>query len=278
MAESGLFGAVDGRVGVRNWSVSEDSQLQSFASSATKGAKGRDKGNIDWRGRYAAYGPVPSVMPGDNFTFTGVIGQTPTSKGVQGPAIVEAVNIDINVEQGGIINHVVEFAATGPIVRGNYSAADASIAEPYSSIGTKVQIALPAAEHSWSELTKVRSVNLRITSENNAFVDTSTDGHVSRKKGNINVELSIAVNMDDADSLPGVNLVRGYRLFIDATTFWEILWMMHGALSDFVVDREEARIVGCSLNSGLRVSEKIGSNWTSGSIKKPDGSTWWPFA
>jgi len=272
---SGIGGAVDGVNTVRTWTISSSADLQSFAASNTAGATGRAIGNKDWSGSYTAYGPQPVKMPGEKFTFTGSIDGT---NGATGDAIVDSVEISIDIEGGGIIAHTVSFSSDGELSLGAAVAVDATVPAPYTSIGCKVELAAVAAEPQYGELANVRTVTLSFSAENPSYIDSSTAGQTKRHVGNIDLEVSIGVYVDDFADLPALNTVQSAKIYVSDTEYWEISWLMFGEASDLTVDREGAAIVGASLNAGLVVSQLIGEVQTLGEINTPDLETWWPAA
>lgn len=273
---SGIAGLVDGKTHVRNWSINSSADLQRIVASNTKGGSTRLAGNKDWSGSYAAFGHTPATMPGDSFTFEGGIDLV---NGAQGPAVCNEVEIVWDIESGAAIMHTVSFESNGALVLGPVTVtADISVPNPPSSIGTKVQVADPAASPSFAELTDVRTITLRITRDNQSYVSSGTAGQTQRKSGNLDFALSISIYTDNFGNaiIPTVNEVQHVKLFVDATTFWELKWARFGEASDMEVDRENAAIVGMTLNAEMEGFTLIATVPTEGYIKKPDATTFWP--
>ena len=277
---SGIFGVVNNTNCVRTWSIGSKADLQAFVCSASRGAQGNIVGNTDWSGNYTAYGPKPAVMPGDAFAFEGAIDETDGGKGAKGTAIVDSIDVNVDIEGGGIINHTVNFSGNGPLTFPAFSPAlkDLSIPLPYSSIGCKVEL----CEHddwTWAELEQVRTYSLLIKTDNQAYVDSSTGGQNRRARGNMSLETKMTVYTDDFAGLPPVNDVLKARLYVNATDYWEIYYIIFSDASDLTVDREGASIVGASLSAKLAIStdtDEYGAP-VLGHITQPDETTeWWP--
>jgi hypothetical protein len=277
-ALSGILGAVDGIVCVRGWSVNLPDDLQAWAGSNTAGAEGNEIGNRDWNGNYRAYGGQPEKMPGDTFTFAGSIEGT---KGVTGSAIVDSVEINWNQESGARIEHTVNFGGNGAPTVGASVAVDGSVPVPsHTSIGCIANLLTVAANPVPTEIPGIRSMSLRIAAANPSYVDSSTGGWHKRKKGTISLEASLAVYCADfaTAGLPVANDVKGLQLYVNATEYWEINWIVWGPATDLTVDRERASIVTASYSGKLVVSQTINAVDTVGSIILPDQTTWWPPA
>ena len=77
----GVIAGVDGRIldnatvlgQCRMWGIETSADLQAMVHSASSGGTARLDGNIDWTGKYTAYGHTPGKMPGSSLTFIGVV-------------------------------------------------------------------------------------------------------------------------------------------------------------------------------------------------------------
>lgn len=264
---SGIGGAVDGASTVRAWSISSKADLQEFAASNTQGASGALPGNTDWSGQYSSYLPQPAVMPGEEFAFVGSIDGT---KGASGTAIVDSVEITINIEGGNIISHTVNFSAAGTLTLGAAVAVDETIPGATTSIGCKVQIGPVGG--AVADLPDVRTVTITITAANAAYVNSSTAGKTLRKRGNWNATVAISVHTADFSTLPQPNDVKIVHVYVNATDYYEFNWLIFGEATDLSVDREQATIVGGTLNAKFCIEQ----GGALGVLTLPDETQFWP--
>lgn len=270
---SGIGGAVDSTGTVRTWQVSATNDVQSVYASNTKGMPVVQAGNDDWSGSYTAYGHTPAVMPGDGFTFTGSVDGT---NGVTGTAIVDSVEIVINIEGGEKIGHTVNFSGNGDLSKGAAAATDATSPDTPTSIGTKCEIATPDASPTYSEISDVRQMTLTITSENPDYVSSSTSGGTRRTAGNLSATVSISVYTDDFDTLPDEGEVVGMKIYVNATEFWDLDWIRVSDISDMGADIEGAALVEATINGSYTGFTTISTTVTEGSITQPDATEFWP--
>lgn len=274
---SGIGGVVSGAKTIRNWSAAINAGVKEYRASGGRGATGAVEGNVSWTGKYDAYGHTPAAMPGEPFLFKGSIDG---AKGVSGAARVDSVEITCGIEGADIIAHTVNFKNNGVLNRGASVASDVSVPNPPTSIGTKVYTATPGG--AWSPVNRVRNWRLSISADNPAYVDSDSGGQEMCEAGNIDANWSFAMNTDDFSLLLGPNAIKGVRLYVTSGTYWEILWGIVSGLSDLLVDREAAAIVGGTVNMRLTNAAEIGSGTsptpTLGQIVMPDGTIWWPAA
>jgi len=271
---AGVAGAVDGSNAIRVWSVSTTNDLQAYVHSGTQQGTGRLAGNGDWSGNYTAYGHTPDVMPGETFTFTGSIDGT---NGATGSALVESVEIAWDIEAGTIIQHVVNFASNGALTLGAAAATDVVVPDPPTSIGCKLTLAAPAATPAFSEVTDIRTMTLTITSSNPSYASSTTAAATKRLRGNIDFTFTFSVYEDDFADIPAAGDIQSARVYVDATTFWDLNWIMFGEASGLEVDIEGPGIVGATLNSSMNGFTGIAATPTVGFIKTPAAVTYWPI-
>jgi len=274
---SGKLGAVNAVDTVRSWRISTSAALQAFIASNTNGMSGQAEGNVDWVGQYAAYGHTPLKMPGDTFTFTG---SCDGAKGCFGPAIVDSAEVVIDIETGAVIAHTVNFSGTGALTLGAAVVADSEVPAIFSSIQRKVEMSAIAGAVAYTELAHIRTVTLRFSAANTAYVDSSTSGHVSREAGNLTVGLSLSVYEASGDlaNLAAVlpNTWKKVRVYVTATEYWEFNACVFENATDFVIDREAATICGFTIGARFSGIYNDGTGLVIGSIVDPAESQWWP--
>ena len=274
---SGALGAVNGQHTLRDWNISSSEDLQAFVASNTLGGTGRRAGVKDWRGGFNLYQSgntgqsLGAVKPGTAFTFTGSMDNI---KGVVGPAMVSQLQVTIDIEGGRIIMAQVSFEGNGTLVKGPAVAADATIPNPDSSMGCKVQLGTVVAAPVFTELTHVRTVTLTFSSALQAYSDSSTAGFTLRKAGPLDAQVSISVYPDgDLSLLPQEGDIKALKVFIDADDFWLLNWVRFGEMSDVTVSRETHAVIGATLNAGWSCAENVdGTTPTMGKIQFPDDS------
>jgi predicted outer membrane repeat protein len=269
----GTSGAVNGVNTVRTWTVTSTADLQAGVASNTKRGEVIVDGNTDWSGSYTCYGHTPGNMPGDGITFTGSLDGT---NGVTGTAIIDSVEITIDIEAGAIIAHTVNFSGNGALTKGGAVATDATTVCPPSSIGCKAEIGTMVAVPVWSEISDVRTMTITITCGNQAYVSSATAGGTKRTAGNWSATVAITVYTDDYSSLPDENDSYRLRIYVDGSTFWLFEFVVFGETSDMGADIEGAAVVGGGLNARWNAYDTVAAACTEGQIVQPDTTVWWP--
>lgn len=272
---SGKDGAVNGHANVKNWRISYKAETQAYGASGMSGGTSRLAGNKDWSGSFEALGHTPTVVVGDSFTFTGSFDG---SKGATGPAIVESITIDCDIEGGGIIGHTVEFSANGDLVLGAAAATDSVVPDPPTAIGAKVALATPSATPSFTDIPDVRKWSLTMRATNPSYVSSDTAGQTKRVQGRFDCDLSIDVYTDDfADAtLPEVNDVKHVRLFVSSSIYWDIKWARFGEVSNVECDIESHNPVAGTLNAAMDGHTDIAGTQTVGAVINPSTTAVWP--
>jgi len=269
---SGIGGAVDGEACVRTWTIATTADVQNAVCSASKQGTIVIDGNEDWSGSFTQYGHTPNRMPQDSFTFTGSIDG---SNGAVGTAIVDSVEITIDIEAGAIIGIVTNFSGNGAVTLGAAVASDSTTPDPATSIGCKVEVGTMVGSPVWTEITDVRTVTITITADNQSYVSSSTAGKTKRTAGNISAAIAVTVYEDDFADLPAVNSDARMRVYVNATEFWLFEFVRFGEASDLTVDRETAALVGATLNASWTGFAEVDGSMTEGQIVEPDTTKWW---
>lgn len=253
---SGIHGNINSISTVMDFSVSDTQAPQQFVASNTLNGNATREGVNDWTGSYNALGGTPLVLPGQFFAFAGYTAPNDDVLGVDGQiatgnAIVDTVTINWDWSSGAIISHSVGFSGNLALV----------IASGSATVDATAPTALPVcptiidygADTSEIELDNVQSATLTITAANSAFVNSSTivgsTCWTGRKAGPINFTMS-AVLQDDTQVAA---LVKGtnerFRLYVDGTDFWELLYCHVGDWSDLDVNPATGTIITQTLNT-----------------------------
>lgn len=273
---SGKHGAVDGVGTVRTWSISSSADLQAVVASNTKGGTSRSEGNIDWDGQYTAYGDDPTHYPGEGFTFTGCL-DTTVNKGFSGVAIVDGVEIVVDIAAAAVIAHVVNFSANGVLDPVDTTGVeDVTIPNPPSSKGCKVQIGTFLSTAVFADFVDVTRFAISITTDNKPYVTSSTAGQTQRKEGNVDARVSIdwALDEDGMAGLPVANDINEVKLYVNATEFFHFKWLMWSEPDNVEVSRESADIINGTLTGELKVAAAPETTPAIGFIKKPGGASY----
>lgn len=278
----GMSGAVaDGASmlkAIAEWSVSVKGEPQAIVDSATGGGNTRAIGPKSWSGRYRGNGAVPHPLLFSPFSFIGSIDGT---NGVIGNALFDSIKIDWDIAGGKPISHEVTFTGDGPPTFGAAVAADTSVqsAQP-SIIATPVKLATPATPtETFAELAQVISISLELKRANTQPpLDSGCGGWKRCKIGPLDASLSIKIHPDSVlaatafTSLPQPNSVHGVQLFVDATRFYLLDWMMFSDLSDIVVNRATGEAVSATLNAAMCGIMNFAGTDTAGKITGPSTS------
>ncbi len=274
---SGKFGVVDGISTVRNWAISDVMAPQPYVASNTLFGTGRVKGIEEWSGSFGVYGSTPPVMPGESFSFLGYTAPTNdvTGNGMRysGTALAENTKISWNWGSGEIIAVTVDF-------KGHLALAAAVGAEIFDNAAPTVppiagtKITYSADGNAWTELENLLSAELTITNALKEYVNSSTasGGRIwkGQKSGPLDWALSITQqDVQRASFAKGDNVQL--RLYVNDTEYYELKWGLVGEFSGLTVDRETGAIMQQTINLNMS-----GFNGSTGHIKLPGGSQWWP--
>lgn len=270
---SGMGGAVNGVSTVRGWSIDHAADLTPYVASGMKGGTSRVAGNKDWTGQYTCYGHSPTHFPGDAITFTGSIDG---SNGCTGAAMVNEVTINWDIEAGGVINYTVSFEGNGALTFGASVATDVTVPSAFPANACKIELADVAASPSYSEVDNIRTITLTFTKSNPSYASSGTAGLVKRVEGNLDCSLSYGVYEGDPTAYIQPNTVQFVRVYVNATTYWEIKAMRFGAVSGVEVDIEGPNVVGATQNAEFEAFYDLSGTMTEGVIINPAVVTKWP--
>lgn len=280
---SGKFGRVNGVNTMRLFTIAEQARQPKAVASNTLLGTARKRGVHSWNGTYQAYGAVPVVMPGNIFAFEGYGSPDNNVSGdnglrYDGDAMCTRVAIQWDWNTGAIIGHTVTF--NGHLELTKAAAADPGDAVPPNlpeTTGTKI---LYGANNTTpaTELLNIVRAELTISAANESYVNSSTYANgkawTGQKSGPI--DWSVSMTQQDTERVTGIfdiDDVVQLRMFVDASTYWELKYGIVRDFSGITVNRETGAIIGRTVN--IDMNGYYGS--TNGHILKPDGSTWWPF-
>jgi len=277
---SGLLGMVNGEKTVRNWRISETASLPPYAASNTHGIVGHVRANRDWSGSFELYGDLPAVLPAENFTFLGSIDG---AKGVSGPAIVDEVVINYDIEGGAPVSCTVNFSGNGALLVNQTAAlSDTDLPTIYAGIDTSLELATMGASD-WNTAAApahLRTMSLTLSASNVSYASSDTEGWIKRKRGNITVSFSYSVYAEDEElaNYVAANTLCKVELFSNAARSWILEGCLMESISDVVVDIEGPAMVGFTQAGKFCAHFLKNSTWTEGEIIAPDASTYWPPA
>ena len=105
--------SVGGSVGdATSWSISLTSNNPSWASSTTSGYKSRVAGIKDTTGSYSAKFSAAIPSPGDEAAATFSLSG---SGGYTLDIIIDAVNVEVDMDDGDIVGYSVDWSGRGPV-------------------------------------------------------------------------------------------------------------------------------------------------------------------
>lgn len=254
-AHSGRFGVVNNQHSIRNWQVSETSATKPYVASNTKGGRGRKRGTRDWSGSFTQYGIIPSLKPGQKFTFAGYTAPDDDTFGsngktYSGPAIVESIALTVNWQSADPVQSVINFAGDGALTLGTglYSddtepdvATPEDIRAGYLIVGGSGSDSEDAVDLCLTQFT------LNLLTNNVTSVNSCTAGQTQRKTGPFDWNASLQMEEDgrpDFDIDDDVEL----WLFLNDAMAWHLKWGLVKEFTNLNVDRETGAIISQTVN------------------------------
>jgi len=282
VAHSGKFAVINGESTVRNWTVNDLQETKPFVASNTKGATGRREGIYDWNGSFGAYGGQPASMPGDAFSFQGLVAPDADDWGgdgiiYAGTGIIDSVVITWNWGSGDLLSYVANFSGNGLLTSSSGTLSDATTPDPPIIADCKVEYETNPVGPVYAEWPDLAQVVLTLTKNNPSFVNSSTvsSGKVYRGRKAGITDFTIAIT--DQATLRNALLDRGVdlklRVYINATEFYQLDCAQVIDYSGITVDRETGAIIQRTVNCGMNGYPSGGSE---GQIVLPDLTDWWP--
>ena len=285
---NGIGGVVDGEATIRSWTAELSDELVAVIASNTQGGPHRIDGNEDWSGSYNGFGSIPNRLPGDFIANLKL--SLDGSVGIDGPAIVDRVEVVWDIENKQPIAYVTSFSGNGTPALGVAVAADTTkpADQVLPSAGTKIELAdYDPDTPSYLAIEGFRSATLAMWRDNTSYVNSGTAESVKRLKGNFDASLVFAVHTHDFDKLaaalntPALGKNMGVKIYTTSILYWLLEWMKLRNLSDLLCDREGAAMVGMTLNwefNGFLVTGTTTPAATTGKIQTPaiEPATVWP--
>lgn len=284
---SGRLSSVNGQTTVQQWAANLTTDPRAFGASNTSGGTGRRVGNLDWTGSFRQLTGLPAIMPNDEFTFTGYIGDDleDGGKSIGGNVICNSVVITWNWATGDIINTVVNWQGNGAFAFADADGTDATdvLAPPVCPAKVEWTAAQDNTGYAaWDNLTQVvltisAATQAYTNSSSKITIETKDFLAVKRRKGRI--DFTVALTEQNSDGLPSGRFLSddvALRIFTDATNFWELAMAHVGDATGIVADRDTGAIIQRTQNLGMNAFT-LGAS-AEGRIVKPGGSLYWGTA
>lgn len=278
----GRFCVINGITGARNWQINDNGQLSKYVNSATAIGSGRKPGTTSWGGGFAGHGPLPPVMPGDLFGFTGFTAPDDEILGHQGPAysgnaMCESVVVNWDWASGNVLDYAVTFS-------GHLGLTSTLAAYPYADVGisdpppvTPCHIDYSSDGTTWTVLGNVTQANLQIVNAVQPYVNSSTSGTTGRRAGVMDWTASIGIE----DTLLGGGMTKfanyQFRIYTTASLFWFLKW---GVVKEFTGLSPQAE-TGAIISHGIALEMTAQVSGVLGKVVVPGGSPsapWWGSA
>lgn len=273
---------------VRNWTVTPTNAVVTGAASNSGGAEFALKGVSDFTVTFSIYGPsaLGVVVPGTAYVF---YGQTAAGGAeVVGGIIVDSMDIECDIEGGGILSATVNASSIGSstavytannnalLYQATTSLTNTSVPTIQSGLGCKAAWApvIGGVAESLADIPAVRTWNLSLACNNVAFSHSQAGGVTKRVLGRKSASASVtfyegAVDTFDADETNYmVGTVGELRLYTSASAYWQVKW---GIVSSSPIDTpiEDPGMVSNSMDFTWTGWTDIGGTITKGTIVDP---------
>lgn len=236
--------------------------------SAGLGGADRAAGNIDFVGRFSAWGHTPTVFPNDAFTLAFTLDGGGTTSGLTAANVV-CTGLDIVVPvfdpsaRNGVY-YVVYFGAGGT----DLSASGATTGVAVPILSTKGLACTLAG----TLQTNVQGMKLSFRSNGEPYVDSgSASGVYSRPAGNIDWTLQCRKTIATMASCPVLNVVGATSMQVASGITWA---MSYGRITgvEGVFDPQSGEVLAADITTEMCFSEAA----VLGTIADPAGATKWP--
>jgi len=270
MAGDVIYGknlAVEGEATTEAFEIHHTGEQPFLGAGNTNGGVEREEGNLNWWGSYRLRGHTPARFPNDSFTFLGAPVNT-GDKAVSGTARCSEIRIEWDIRGGEFIRSEVLFRANGALSFGQTAPTDTSIPGSLISKGLYVKLDSATQAH-------VDFMRLVIRAAVSPYCDSTTNGQIQHKEGDVDAEAIWKISSDDSNDFPTVNQDYVAAFYVTVSTYWELTWMRIAGIVPWKVDRRQ-REVPVQYLAHARFTCTNGT--TLGTIKNPAGATKWPAA
>lgn len=271
MRRSGKYAYVNGLSCITGWSATGATSASRYSASCTPDGSAMSEGNENWTGSIQGVGYDALFPEEDDFSFIGVASaKSGEIVNYGGLVLVETTTIQIPVAQGGPITWEASFGVQGELSKTTTPAyLDATRDHAPTAKAGGVRIESTPDSGTWTALDDIQ--NITMTFRRPAVVSVD-DGFTYREAGNLEADLTFAINTDDmAVALYDLNAVKRVRVYVTATLFFEFDAIMFTGLSDFrVVRGPQPQMIGYTVNGMWTASRETSA--TLGQILLPGGA------
>ena len=275
----GDIAVVNGEEAVSNWGITTKAEAKDYVASNTGKGTGRLSGVKDWSGDFECCKASPTAMPGAAITLSASIDGV---KGVTGSAVAESLDVTCDIEGGGPVTCKVGFGGNGALTKGASAVTDSSLPNPPNAADGKAALGTVVASPVYTDLPEVTKWNLKISAKVAKHNSSSTSKNTVRSAVAkiIDCSASISYYFADPAAMPCEGDVVAVKLYVDASLFYEIRWMIIDSITDIKVDLKSQKPVGCTLNLSWSAYTDIAGTPTIGCIHTPAATpvVYWPFS
>ena len=283
----GKRAVVNGMSTVRDWSINDAHDIKKYVASNTHFGQGSRPGVQSWDGSFQHYGHTPVVMPGDLFSFLGYFGNGGPGPRYAGDAMCEQVVVNWNWGSGDILNTQVQFKGHLDLDEQGGDGGqplDQSVPTVPMVPCTKIEYSIDGgAFEEWDNLV---SAALTLTCALQSYVNSSTvvtvGGNCRLWTGQVAgpIAWSLAVTEQDVQRdlfIKGQSV--DWKLYVTDVLFWRLRWGMVRDFTGLQASAETGAIIQQTCNVDMDGFDPTAGSYaaSTGYIKKPDGTTWWPF-
>jgi len=270
----GKFAVVNNQASMRSWTINDVFANPKAVASNTKSGHARRQGIHSWTGSFMQYGTVPTVLPGEKFTFTGFTCPTDdvsaTGEHYTGTAIVDSIAMAWDWKSGAILSYTTNFSGHLGLTKALHAVyTDSGTPIFLPSTGTKITYDA-SGDVTWANLVQA---TLTINAANVNYVNSSTAGETGRSAGPIDWTLAVTEENEAPHTVVIPGAILKFKVWVDDTNFWALNYGRVAGYSNLKVDRETQAIIQKTVNIEMAGYADAG---TAGLITLPGaGSNWW---
>jgi len=268
--------------GVTSWTINTTSTNPKGTPSNAGGMQVVLPNQVtDWTLSYDFYGRELPALPGTTYTFVGYNGDRRAS----GSVMCESVDINVDIEGGGIISGSATFGAVGALTLADGAAptvGTGSVLTMFGGNGCKArwQPIVSGTAGTEADIPDVRSWNLNIACALASYNSSSVAGVTSRTRGNLSASASIDVYQGDIEyfSTTGTRMLAGdygvLKLYVSSTLFFGL---NYAVVSDKTVpvQIEQGSNNSVQINYDYSGWANVSGTMTRGSLVRPDTTNFW---